>query len=156
MFMKNMKKVMENVVNYEFIDLGLSVKWANMNVGADKVEDAGKYFAWNDVKLDEKGRMPSESEMIELVEKCSWNWINENGFKGYEVKSKINGEKIFLPAGGCVVGDDLIFCGKSGYYLSSTVKKNPIGACELVISQKHYGMYIAGLYKRSIRLVLDI
>lgn len=30
------------------IDLGLSVKWANMNVGASKPEDYGDYFAWGE------------------------------------------------------------------------------------------------------------
>ncbi len=30
----------------EAVDLGLSVKWANMNVGAESVTDYGKYYAW--------------------------------------------------------------------------------------------------------------
>ena len=30
---------------YEFVDLGLSVKWATYNVGAKKPEDYGMYFA---------------------------------------------------------------------------------------------------------------
>lgn len=30
------------------VDLGLSVKWANMNVGASKPEDYGDYFAWGE------------------------------------------------------------------------------------------------------------
>lgn len=30
------------------VDLGLSVKWANMNVGAEKVTDYGTYFAWGE------------------------------------------------------------------------------------------------------------
>ncbi len=34
----------------EAVDLGLSVKWANMNVGADSPEDYGDYFAWGEVK----------------------------------------------------------------------------------------------------------
>lgn len=32
------------------IDLGLSVKWANMNVGATKPEGYGDYFAWGETK----------------------------------------------------------------------------------------------------------
>ena len=31
---------------YEFVDLGLSVKWAACNVGAENPEDPGDYFAW--------------------------------------------------------------------------------------------------------------
>ncbi len=30
------------------VDLGLSVKWANMNVGAEKVTDYGTFFAWGE------------------------------------------------------------------------------------------------------------
>ena len=30
------------------VDLGLSVKWANMNVGAESVTDRGLYFAWGE------------------------------------------------------------------------------------------------------------
>lgn len=32
--------------DYEYVDLGLSVKWANKNVGADKITDYGNHFAW--------------------------------------------------------------------------------------------------------------
>ncbi len=31
---------------YEYVDLGLRVKWATMNVGATKPEEYGDYFAW--------------------------------------------------------------------------------------------------------------
>lgn len=30
------------------VDLGLSVKWANMNVGAESPEDYGNYYAWGE------------------------------------------------------------------------------------------------------------
>ena len=33
----------------EAIDMGLSVKWANMNVGAENDTDYGTYFAWGEV-----------------------------------------------------------------------------------------------------------
>ena len=36
---------------YEYVDLGLSVKWATMNVGANKPEDYGNYYAWGEVTL---------------------------------------------------------------------------------------------------------
>ena len=35
-------------VKYEYVDLGLSVKWAKCNVGAEKETDAGLYFAWGE------------------------------------------------------------------------------------------------------------
>ena len=34
----------------EAVDLGLSVKWANMNVGATRETGFGTYFAWGEVK----------------------------------------------------------------------------------------------------------
>ena len=35
---------------YEYVDLGLSVKWATMNVGATRPEEYGDYFAWGETK----------------------------------------------------------------------------------------------------------
>ena len=35
---------------YEYVDLGLSVKWATCNVGATKSEDYGDYFAWGETQ----------------------------------------------------------------------------------------------------------
>ena len=34
---------------YEWVDLGLSVKWATMNVGATVLEEYGNYFAWGEI-----------------------------------------------------------------------------------------------------------
>ena len=35
-------------MNREYVDLGLSVKWAAMNVGAGRITDLGAYFAWGE------------------------------------------------------------------------------------------------------------
>ena len=35
---------------YQAVDLGLSVKWANMNVGATSPEDYGGYYAWGETE----------------------------------------------------------------------------------------------------------
>lgn len=35
---------------YEYVDLGLSVKWATMNVGATRPEEYGDYFAWGETE----------------------------------------------------------------------------------------------------------
>ena len=35
---------------YEYVDLGLSVKWATCNVGATKPEEYGDYFAWGETE----------------------------------------------------------------------------------------------------------
>ena len=62
---KNVEKVqylVSNIVNvyysgqgapatsYEYVDLGLSVKWATCNVGATKPEEFGDYFAWGETE----------------------------------------------------------------------------------------------------------
>jgi len=33
---------------HQYVDLGLSVKWATCNIGADKPEDHGEYFSWGE------------------------------------------------------------------------------------------------------------
>lgn len=35
---------------YDYIDLGLSVKWATCNIGAKRPEEFGDYFAWGETK----------------------------------------------------------------------------------------------------------
>ena len=42
--------VMEFKITHEYVDLGLSVKWATCNVGAAKPEDYGDYFAWGETE----------------------------------------------------------------------------------------------------------
>ena len=40
-----------NKINgHEYVDLGLSVKWATCNVGASKPSDYGNYYAWGETK----------------------------------------------------------------------------------------------------------
>lgn len=38
------------ISGHEYVDLGLSVKWATCNVGANKPEDYGNYYAWGETK----------------------------------------------------------------------------------------------------------
>lgn len=49
---------------YAYVDLGLSVKWATMNVGASKPEDYGDYFAWG------------ETEPKETYNSGTYKWCN--------------------------------------------------------------------------------
>ncbi|MBO5810291.1 MAG: hypothetical protein J6R32_05630 [Bacteroidales bacterium] len=135
---------------HEYVDLGLSVKWATCNVGASSPEDYGNYYAWGETTTkstyiesnsktygksisDIKGnsqydaaranwggdwRMPTEKEMQELIDKCTWIWTTQNGVKGYKVTSKTNGNSIFLPAAGSRHGSSLIR-GHGDYWVSS-------------------------------------
>ena len=38
------------IEGHEYVDLGLSVKWATCNIGASKPEEYGDYFAWGETK----------------------------------------------------------------------------------------------------------
>jgi len=45
------KKTVDGVTNgHTYVDLGLSVKWATMNLGATSPSDHGKYYAWGEKK----------------------------------------------------------------------------------------------------------
>ena len=43
-------------------------------------------------------RMPTNTELTELRNNCTWTWTTQNGVNGYKVTSKGNGNSIFLPA----------------------------------------------------------
>lgn len=43
-----------NANGYAYVDLGLSVKWATMNVGATSPEEYGDYFAWGETEPKEE------------------------------------------------------------------------------------------------------
>lgn len=44
------EKESKKVVSFEYVDLGLSVKWATFNVGATAPEEIGDYFAWGEAE----------------------------------------------------------------------------------------------------------
>ena len=71
-------------------------------------------------------RLPTKQDFDELLDEnnCEWKWITHNGINGYEVKSKKNGNNIFLPAAGWyndVSHNSLETCG---FYWSSMPNKN--------------------------------
>lgn len=41
------------ITTHEYVDLGLSVKWATCNIGANSPEEYGDYFAWGETTLKE-------------------------------------------------------------------------------------------------------
>ena len=151
------------------VDLGLSVKWATCNIGANSPEEYGDYFAWGETTPKEKydwstykyckgssstmtkycgdsnygyngftdnkivldpeddaahvnwggaWRTPTDAEMTELREQCTWTWTTQNGVNGYKVVGP-NGNSIFLPAAGYQYGASFLDVGSSGRYWSS-------------------------------------
>ena len=49
--------------------------------------------------LGGKWRMPTRDEMTELLQNCSWTWMQVNGMNGFKVTGN-NGNSIFMPAAG--------------------------------------------------------
>ena len=70
-------------------------------------------------KLGSPWRMPTKDEIQELIDNCTWTETTQDGVNGYEVKSKKNGNSIFLPAAGCRGGSELYDAGSQGCYWSS-------------------------------------
>ena len=63
-------------------------------------------------------RMPTDVELTELCEQCTWTWTTQNGVKGFNVTSKSNGNSIFLPAAGYCFGTSFDYVGKQVFYWS--------------------------------------
>ena len=74
-------------------------------------------------KLGSPWRMPTLVEIRELLDanNCTWTWTTQDGKNGYEVKSKTNGNSIFLPAAGDRGGSVLYGAGRAGYYWSGSL-----------------------------------
>ncbi|MBR5323681.1 MAG: hypothetical protein IKV14_02545 [Muribaculaceae bacterium] len=162
---------------YEFVDLGLSVKWATCNVGATTPEGYGNNYAWGEttpqswlateytyndnpavlplsadaanVNWGGKWRMPTYEEMNELMDtnNSTWTWTTQNGVSGYKVTSKKNGNSIFLPA-----------AANSGCYWSSSIYPGSTfyAYCLMFTSVSVNCDYSQRNYGQSVRAVCDI
>lgn len=82
-------------------------------------------------------RLPTHQEMLELCEKCIWEWTSKNNIYGYEITGP-NGNKIFMPA-----GDD-----NEGHYWSGTLSQG-LGrtAIELFFAEDRF--FTFGTYKTN-------
>ena len=116
------------VEGHECVDLGLSVKWAMCNLGAETPYAEGSPYCWGETKprtssksyqgtyaykekpqvlpmsndaananWGGKWRMPTMTEMDELLKNCTITSSKTTGKFGIYVTSKINGNKIFIP-----------------------------------------------------------
>ena len=131
---------------HEYVDLGLSVKWATCNVGADRPEDYGDYYAWGETATKSYywydnyetynqniGDIKGTSRDVAHV-KWGGNWRMPTKAEFRELIDKCdwewdgdgyivtgpNGNSIFLPAAGCRSGVKLYFDGSYGSYWSSS------------------------------------
>lgn len=90
-------------------------------------------------------RMPTNIELNELKEKCSWNWTNIYGVNGYKITGQ-NGNFIFLPETGYILGDKHNNAGEGNYWTNSIDEHFSDCAIDLVFNSKKIGT--PGLYDR--------
>ena len=106
-------------------------------------------------------RMPTDGEWQELIDNCTWSWIsnyNSTSIAGYQVVSKNNGNRIFLPAAGCRYGVGLYYAGSSGYYWSSSLLSTycPYYAMDVHFNSDNHGTSFDNrYYGQSVRPVYD-
>ena len=68
---------------HEYVDLGLSVKWATCNVGAESPEEYGDYFAWGEVESKttyDWSTYKYGSDYNQLTKYCNDSDLGYNGF----------------------------------------------------------------------------
>ena len=141
----------------EFVDLGLSVKWASQNVEASSVENSGEYFLCAqlpDLSFSNVGRLPTKEEMHELKDLCEWKWTTQNGVNGYLVTSKTNGNSIFIPAAGYYYHRDVFRDNEVGNYWTST-SSDSINYYLFISNRAHSVDWNMIDYGRNIRLVTE-
>lgn len=66
--------------------------------------------------------MPTETQMNELINNCTWTWDTIDKINGYTVSG--NGNSIFLPAAGYRYNTNLYVVGTLGQYWSSSILRN--------------------------------
>lgn len=162
---------------HEYVDLGLSVKWATCNVGSSTPEDYGNYYAWGETSPKTSAytysdnpttlpasadaatanwgggwRMPTKEECEELLNNCTWQWTTLNGVNGCLVTGT-NGNTIFLPAAGGRSGTGTFSVGSEGQYWSGSVIDSRY-AWLLYFGSDGHGMSDQGrVYGLSVRAV---
>lgn len=164
----NVNDVRPVEVNPEFkgklVDLGLSVSWADCNLGASLSTESGVYCCWGEWKsmIPVGMRVPTENEWSELLntKNCKWQFVVKDGVKGYLVTSKKTGyedKSIFLPSAGCFVGTKASSIGRDGFYWSSTgLETNTDYAWSIYAVPSHvYKLDALRFLRQSVRLVAE-
>lgn len=127
----------------------LTYKWTNTHNGLAKYcTDTELYYSKIDYKttLDladdvanvnwgDNWRIPTKTELQELIDYCTWTIISKNGIKG-QIAIGPNGNSIFFPYAGYYIDLDLSV-GFIGFYWSSTLyTKGSFSAYIIAISNK--------------------
>ena len=142
-------------VGWEMVDLGLSVKWANMNVGASTPEDYGDYYAWGETHtksdtyaygttiLGNNGNIAGTMTYDAACANMNSNWYMPTYEQMSELRNSCtwvwttlndvngykvtatNGNSIFLPAAGLMFSSPWNTNNGGSYYLANLNTKNP-------------------------------
>ena len=108
------------------VDLGLTIMWSDCNYGAGSPISSGSYYSWGELstkaryrkkdysniemsQLDDAHdivaaswgspwRMPTYSELNDLITNCEKEWVDEDLYKG--IRFKKNGNSVFFPVTG--------------------------------------------------------
>ena len=66
----------------EYVDLGVSVKWATCNLGASKPEDYGDYYAWGETEpyYDGQATLTWKDDKPEGYRWSSYAWCNDGDY----------------------------------------------------------------------------
>lgn len=86
------------------------------------------------------GRMPSQEQIQELCDNCTWTWTQRNGVNGQLVTGP-NGNTMFLPAAGIRWSESLYNAGSYGYYWSRTLYSSPHNAYGLDFYSGYWGYW---------------
>ena len=103
-------------------------------------EDDVAHVAWG-----ENWRIPTQTEIQELLDNCDWTWTTRNNVNGYLVTSNVAGytnRSIFLPAAGSQsTNSGLRGAGTNGYYWSSSLYNTPAQAYGIKINDSSHDIY---------------
>lgn len=132
-----------NTTSNEFISIGDNISGTEYDVAN---------VMWGD-----DWHMPTEAQIRELQNECTWTWIKYNDtVDGYLVTGS-NGNSIFLPAAGYRSGYSLVNVGSYGHYWSSTFSSDYSDrACEFYFHSTNQNTNPSGrCFGNSIRPVKE-
>lgn len=89
---------------YGYVDLGLSVKWATCNVGANNPEDYGDYFAWGETTTKDTYNWSTyeycNGSSSTLTKYCNNSSYGNNGFTDNKTQLELSDDAARVNWGG--------------------------------------------------------
>ena len=92
-------KASGSVSGYDYVDLGLSVKWATYNIGANSIEEIGEYYAWGETTPYNKFTYNNywwthdpcspDRALASLYDAATVNWSNQWRMPTYEEQEEL-------------------------------------------------------------------